>query len=113
MSLIKPRTRGKHLVRLVTRLDRENLETLHAYAQFIGEPAEYVLNEVIDSVLAKDKDFARWRAEHPESCVPQPSKRRHRGRVPASGSNGREAVDGATGRPVATVPGRFLGEGRD
>ncbi len=97
MSLIKPRTRGKHLGRLVTRLDRENLETLHAYAQFIGEPAEYVLNEVIDSVLAKDKDFARWRAEHPESCVPQPSKRRHRGGAPASGSDGRQAV--ATGRP--------------
>ena len=76
MSLIKPRTRGKHMVRLVTRLDRDNLETLHAYAQFIGEPAEYVLNELIDTVLAKDKDFAKWRAEHPDSCVPRPSKRR-------------------------------------
>jgi hypothetical protein len=107
MSLIKPRTRGKHLVRLVTRLDRENLETLHAYAQFIGEPAEYVLNEVIDIVLAKDKDFARWRAEHPESCLPQPSKRRSRGRGPASSSHGRAAATDGTGvRPVVTVPGR-------
>ena len=75
MSLIKPRTRGKHMVRLVTRLDRDNQETLHAYAQFICEPVEYVLNELIDTVLAKDKDFAKWRAEHPESCVPTPAKR--------------------------------------
>lgn len=78
MSLIKPRTRGKHLVRLVTRLDLENHEALHAYAQFIGEPVEYVLNEVIDTVLAKDKDFAKWRAEHPEPCAPSSPTRRKR-----------------------------------
>jgi len=44
MSVIKPRTRGKHQVPHRTRLDRENHETLHAYAQFIGEATEYVLN---------------------------------------------------------------------
>ena len=65
MSLIKPRTRGKQMVRLITRLDRENNETLYAYAQFLGEPTEYVLNQLIDTVLAKDKDFVAWRAEHP------------------------------------------------
>jgi len=37
MSLIKPRTRGKQMVQHRTRLDRENNETLHAYAAFIGE----------------------------------------------------------------------------
>ena len=107
MSLIKPRTRGKHLVRLVTRLDRENLETLHAYARFISEPAEYVLNELLDTVLAKDKDFAKWRAEHMESCVPRPNPRRHRGRGPSPGSNGRDVLtDGTVARPIATPPGR-------
>ena len=38
MPLIKPRTRGKQFVRHITRLDRENNETLYAYAQFLGEP---------------------------------------------------------------------------
>ena len=76
MSLIKPRTRGKQMVRLVTRLDRENHETLHAYAHFLGEPTEYVLNELIDTVLAKDKDFVKWRTDHPDSCAPRPSVRR-------------------------------------
>jgi hypothetical protein len=70
MPLIKPRTRGKQFVRLITRLEHENNETLHAYGRFLGEPVEYVLNQLIDTVLARDKEFVSWRAEHQESCVP-------------------------------------------
>ena len=70
MPLIKPRTRGKQFVRLITRLEHENNETLHAYGRFLGEPVEYVLNQLIDTVLARDKEFVSWRAEHHESCVP-------------------------------------------
>jgi hypothetical protein len=73
MPLIKPRTRGKKYLRLVTRLEHETNETLYAYAAFLGEPVEYVLNEVIDTVLAKDKDFVAWRVNHPESHVPRRS----------------------------------------
>jgi hypothetical protein len=72
MSVIKPRTRGKRLVKHRTRLDQENNETLYAYAQFQSESTEYVLNELVDTVLAKDKAFVRWRADHPQSCVPRP-----------------------------------------
>ena len=61
MSFIKPRTRGKQFMQHRTRLDRENHETLYAYAAFINEEPEYVLNELIDTVLAKDKDFLKWR----------------------------------------------------
>ena len=35
LPVIKPRTRGKRVVRLITRLDHENNETLDAHAQFI------------------------------------------------------------------------------
>ena len=80
MPLIKPRTRGKQLVRHIVRLDRETNETLFAYAQFLGEPTDYVLNQVIDTVLAKDKDFQAWRAEHHESFVPRPGSKSHRAR---------------------------------
>src|SRR5687767_11219918 len=73
MPVIKPRTRGKQIVRHITRLDRENNETLFAYAQFLGEPTDYVINQLIDSVLGKDKDFVAWRAEHPDSYVPAPA----------------------------------------
>ena len=78
MALIKPRTRGKQLVRHRTRLDHETNETLYAYAQFIGEPTEYVLNQVIDTVLGRDKEFQAWRATHPESCVPRTATARAR-----------------------------------
>jgi hypothetical protein len=81
MPVIKPRTRGKQLVRYLTRLDHENLETLYAYAHFLGESTEYIVNELIDAVLAKDKDFRAWRTEHLESYVPTPrAPRRHRSR---------------------------------
>jgi len=74
MPVIKPRTRGKEIVRHITRIDRENHELLYAYAQFLGEPAEYVLNQLIETVLGKkDKEFLAWRAEHPQSFVPAPT----------------------------------------
>jgi hypothetical protein len=80
MALIKPRSRGKRLVRHRTRLDHETNETLYAYARFIGESTEYVLNQVIDTVLARDKEFLQWRGAHPDSYVPGPMDpgRRHR-----------------------------------
>lgn len=78
MALIKPRTRGKRLVRHRTRLDHENNETLYAYAHFLGESTEYVLNQVIDAVLAKDKEFLQWRATHRDSYVPRTTIRRGR-----------------------------------
>src|SRR5579862_8648073 len=82
MSLIKPRTRGKHWVRHLTRLDHQNEDTLYAYAAFINEDAEYVLNQLVDMVLARDRDFLAWRADHPESFVPQSKRRAHRRRTP-------------------------------
>ena len=85
MPLIKPRTRGKQVVRRIVRLDRETNETLFAYAHFLGESTDYVLNEVIDTVLAKDKEFLAWRAENSASFVPpppanQPVRKRRAGR---------------------------------
>ena len=102
MSLIKPRTRGKQFVRHVTRLERENHETLHAYAHFLGESAEYVVNQLMDTVLAKDKEFLTWRAEHPQSFVPRPSART---RTRAAAPDARRAntpVDSAVHAPPAT-----------
>jgi len=93
MSLIKPRTRGKQLVRHRTRLDRETNETLYAYAHFIGEPTEYVLNQVIDTVLARDKEFLQWRAKHPQSYVPRVMGTRER--AGGGAERGRAAAEAA------------------
>ena len=107
MSLIKPRTRGKQMVRLVTRLDRENHDTLHAYAQFLSEPTEYVLNEMIDTVLAKDKDFVKWRADHPDSGAPRPSVARADHHSEGAARDSREPASIlAVTRPSTTAAGR-------
>ena len=90
MPLIKPRTRGKQFVSFRTRMEQENNETVHAYAAFLGESVEYVLNQLIDTVLAKDKEFVAWRAEHSGSHVTRrqwPKKRRPTS-PPASGTSG-------------------------
>lgn len=71
MPVIKARTRGKHIVRYITRLDRENIETLFAYAAFLSEPPEYVLNQLIDTLLAKDKEFLAWRDANPGPHTPR------------------------------------------
>ena len=89
MPLIKARTRGKQFVRLVTRLERENNETLYAYAQFIGESAEYVLNQLVETFLGKDKEFVTWRAEHPDSYVPLPVRQRRRQKQAANAERAR------------------------
>jgi hypothetical protein len=81
MPLIKPRTRGKQLVKHRTRLDSENNETLYAYAHFLGESPEYVLNQVIDTVLARDKEFVKWRETHQGSFVPRTHDRLRRKNV--------------------------------
>ena len=102
MSLIKPRTRGKELVRHRTRLDRETNETLYAYAHFIGEPTEYVLNQVIDTVLAKDKEFLQWRAQHPDSYAPRTGATKK--------PNGLGADRGRTAPAATTGSGASTGE---
>jgi hypothetical protein len=72
MSVIKPRTRGRRLIKHNMRLDEQNQETLYVYAQFLGESTEYVLNQLIDTVLARDREFLRWRADHPQPYGPRP-----------------------------------------
>ena len=71
MSVIKPRTRGKRLVDHRTRLDQENHETLYAYAAFVDEEPDYIVNQLVETVLAKDKEFLAWRAAHPQSYAPR------------------------------------------
>lgn len=96
MPLIKARTRGKQFVRLVTRLERETNETLYAYAHFLGEPAEYVLNQLIDTVLAKDKEFVAWRADHGQSFVPRRAARVRKRAGTPDAARPSASVEGAT-----------------
>ena len=69
MPLIKPRTNRVRTLRHICRLQEPNRDALVLYARFIGDTADYVLNQLIDTTIAKDRDFLAWRAEHPTETV--------------------------------------------
>lgn len=62
MPLIKPRAHRVRTLRHIARLQEPNRDVLVAYAAFIGESPDYVLNQLIDATLAKDREFVAWRA---------------------------------------------------
>ena len=104
MPLIKPRTRGKHLVKHRTRLDSENNETLYAYAQFLGESTEYVLNQVIDTVLPRDKEFVKWRESHQGSYVPRTKEHPRRTKAGPRRTQTETAVSGERAHSASATP---------
>jgi hypothetical protein len=77
MSLIKARTNRVRTVRHICRLQEPNRDALVLYARFIGDTADYVLNQLIDTTIAKDREFLAWRAEHPTEPVFKPNGRDH------------------------------------
>jgi hypothetical protein len=65
MSLIKARPNRVRTMRHICRLKEPNRDTLVLYARFIGDTADYVLNQLIETTLAKDREFVAWRAAQP------------------------------------------------
>ena len=63
MPLIKPRAHRVTVVRHIARLQEPNRDALIAYGRFIGESPDYVLNQLIELMLVRDKDFVAWRSE--------------------------------------------------
>jgi hypothetical protein len=64
MPLIKARASRVRFVRHVSRLKEPNRDALVLYARFIGDTADYVLDQLIETTLEKDRDFVAWRTEH-------------------------------------------------
>ena len=75
MPLIKPRTNRVKTVRHICRLQEPNRDALVLYARFIGDTADYVLNQLIDTTIAKDREFVTWRAEQPADVTAMPTRR--------------------------------------
>ena len=59
-------------------------ETNQDMTRFIGDSADYVLNQLIDTTIAKDRDFLAWRAEHPTETVAKANGAEQPGTAPAS-----------------------------
>ena len=79
MPLIKPRANRVKTVRHICRLQEPNRDALVLYGRFIGDTADYVLNQLIDTTIAKDREFVTWRAaqraEPPAQTAPIPTGR--------------------------------------
>jgi hypothetical protein len=73
MPLIKPRTHRVRTLRHICRLQEPNRDVLVAYARFIGETVDYVLNSLVDATLAKDRDFVMWRADQTPNTPREPN----------------------------------------
>lgn len=69
MPLIKARTSRVRILRHISRLKEPNRDTLALYARFIGDTPDYVLNQLIETTLARDRDFVSWRTEHAAEAV--------------------------------------------
>jgi hypothetical protein len=69
MPIIKARPNRVRSVRHIARLQEPNRDALVLYARFIGDSADYVLNQLIETTLVKDRDFMTWRADHPHEAV--------------------------------------------
>lgn len=72
MPLIKPRTNRVKTVRHICRLQEPNRDALVHYARFIDDTPDYVLNQLIETTLAKDREFLSWRSEQPSEAAPGP-----------------------------------------
>ncbi|SRR6266849_3038298 len=89
----------KHVVERETvsyKLDRSTIELVKGYAEFIGSPQEYVVNQALVYLFTKDKDFNEWLKANDKHDLAAA--------VAASVVKGtRHGVD-AGGSPVATRP---------
>ena len=87
MPIIKARTHRVRIVRHICRLQEPNRDTLVSYARFIGDTADYVLNQLIETTIAKDREYVIWRAEHSGTALtplsPTPPGRSERDRTDA------------------------------
>ena len=74
MSIIKARANRVRTLRHICRLQEPNRDALVLYARFIGDTVDYILNQLIETTLAKDREFIAWRAEHPDEVVAPPRR---------------------------------------
>ena len=74
MPIIKGRPNRVRIVRHICRLQEPNRDALVLYARFIGDAVDYVLNQLIETMLVKDRDFVAWRQAHRHEVVTRPLK---------------------------------------
>ena len=107
MPLIKPRVHRVRTLRHIARLQEPNRQALFQYARFIEETPDYVLNQLIEAVLARDRDFVNWRAEQETtSGAAESSTREHDARMRNDASGDRANAVSKSRSTASTDGGR-------
>ena len=75
MPIIKARANRVRTMRHICRLQEPNRDALVLYARFIGDTSDYVINQLIETTIAKDREFVAWRAEHADEAATVPPRR--------------------------------------
>ena len=73
MPLIKARTNRVRTVRRICRVQEPKCDTLMLYARFIGDTTDYVVNQLIDATIGRDRGFLAWRAAQQGGAASQPA----------------------------------------
>jgi hypothetical protein len=112
MPLIKARTHRVRIVRHICRLQEPNRDALVLYARFIGDTVDYVLNQLLETTIVKDREFVAWRAEHPDATdatltrvAPAPNT------VAQTPSHEPTAIEGSAGPHIGSAVGGARDEG--
>jgi hypothetical protein len=69
MPIIKARANRIRTARYICRLQEPNRDALVLYARFIGDTADYVMNQLIETTIGKDRESVAWRTQHPDQIV--------------------------------------------
>ena len=112
MPLIKARTHRVRFVRHICRLQEPNRDALVLYARFIGDTVDYVLNQLIETTIMRDREFVAWRVEHPDAVGPTSVRRTTPPtNVAPTAVSDRTAVEASASPHLGSVGGRGRDEG--
>jgi hypothetical protein len=84
MPIIRTRPNRLRSVRHICRLQEPNRDALVLHPRCIDDSGDYVLNHVIETILAKGRDFLVWRGEDPQKAVAAPDQGHEPGQPRAS-----------------------------
>jgi len=104
MPIIKPRAHKVDTLRHDTRLLEPNRDALVLYARFIEERPDYVLNRLIETTIAKDREYLDWLVKHPEITVAMLLERTRRRRPSKPSAAPQTAAAGTTAAATSSRP---------
>jgi hypothetical protein len=77
MPVVMARPNRARSVRHICRLQEPN-RPRSCSTRFIGDAVDYVLNQLIETTLLKDRVFLTWRQDHPaDVAAPNPRRQGH------------------------------------